>query len=104
MTPRGQMKNKEQIAEYPVRDGLKQLMQPGSLGAAAIVGYTFFLPLDTHPDLATFVLVALGLLAIFFRQSLRPRLERIDYIVILLVIVATGISTLKLVTTMAKQY
>ena len=88
------MKSEEQLAEYPVRDGLKQLMQPGSLGAAAIVGYIFFLPLDTHPDLATFVLVALGLLAIFFRQSLRPRLERIDYIVILLVIVATGISTL----------
>jgi hypothetical protein len=94
MIPWGQMKSEEQLAKYPIGDGLKQLVQPDLLAAAAIVGYTFFLPLDTHPDLATFVLVALGLLAIYFRENLRPRLERIDYIVILLVIAATGISTL----------
>ena len=88
------MKTEQQLAYYPIRDGLKQLLQSDSLVAAAIVGYIIFLPFDTHPDLATFMLVGLGLLAIFFRESLPLRLERIDYIVILLVIVATGISTL----------
>lgn len=88
------MKGEEQLAEYPVRDSLKHLMQPDLLGAAAVIGYAFFLPLDTQPDLATFVLIALGLLAIYFPEGLRPRLDRIDYMVISLAIAATGISAL----------
>lgn len=88
------MKNEEQLANYPYRDGMKQLVQPDLIVVVAIIGYAIFLPIETHPDLATFLLVALGLLAIHFREGLRPQLERIDYIVIVLVIVATGISTL----------
>lgn len=88
------MKNKEHLADYPLRGGLRQLMQPDLLGVVAIVGYAIFLPFDSHPDIATFLLVALGLLAIYYQEGLRSQLERIDDIVILLVIVATGISAL----------
>jgi len=94
MAPWGQMKGDEQLAPFVIQDGLKHLMRPGSLGVIAIVGYVFCLTFDSTPDLATFILVTFGLFAINSRRGLRPQLGRLDYIVILLVIVATGISTL----------
>lgn len=88
------MNSEEQFVGYPIQNALKQLMQPDILGGFAIAGYVFFLPFNTHPDLATFVLVALGLLATYFRKGFRPQLERVDCIVILFVIAASSISTL----------
>ena len=88
------MKSEGQLAELATRDVLKQLMRPGSLAALAIVGYVIFLFFNTQPDLPTFMLIALGLMAIYGRKGLQPRLERIDYIVILSVIALSGISTL----------
>jgi hypothetical protein len=87
-------KSEEQLAEYHFLNGLKSLLRADLLGAAAIVGYILSLPLETRPDLATFVLLAFGLLAIFSRKILRTRLGRLDYFVIAMVIAATGISTL----------
>jgi hypothetical protein len=88
------MQSEEQLAKLANRDVLKQLVQPGSLAAIAVVGYVIFLSFNTRPDLATFILTALGLVAIYGRKELQPRIERSDYIVILLVIVVSGISTL----------
>jgi hypothetical protein len=47
-------KSEEQLAEYPVLNGLKPMLRADLLGAAAIIGYVLFLPLETRPDLATF--------------------------------------------------
>lgn len=80
--------------EYPAPEGLRRFIQADFLGGVAIVGYVFFLPLKTRPDIATLMLVALGFLAILSHKSLRPRLGRVDYLVISLVIVTTGISSL----------
>jgi len=88
------MTSEEQPASFALRDGLKQWMHPGSLGAIAIVGYVFCLSFSTQPDLATFFLVAFGLMAINSQDGLRPQLGQLDYIVILLVIIVTGLSTL----------
>jgi hypothetical protein len=72
---------------------LKKYLQADYLGLIAIVGYVLFLPLKTRPDLATFVLLALGLLAVLSSQGLRPNLARLDYLVISLVLASAGIST-----------
>jgi hypothetical protein len=88
------MKTGGQLAEYPALDGLKQFMHAEYLGGAAIVGYAWFLPLETRPDLATLVLVALGLMAFSSRGGLRPNLLRIDYIVIAMLVITAAISTL----------
>jgi hypothetical protein len=88
------MKSEEQLVQLANRDVLTRLMQPGSLAAMAIVGYVIFLFFITQPDLPTFMLVALGLIAIYGGKGFQPRLERIDYIVIVSVIVLTGVSTL----------
>lgn len=88
------MKTGSQLAEYSVFNGLKQFMHAEYLGGAAIVGYAWFLPLETRPDLATLLLLLLGLLAFTSRGGLRPKLLRIDYIVIAMLVITAGISTL----------
>lgn len=88
------MKSVYQFVEYPASESLKKFIQADFLGGVAIVGYVLFLPLRTSPDLATLMLVALGLLAVLSHKGLRPRLGRVDYLVISLVIATTGISSL----------
>lgn len=88
------MKGKRQAVLYSVRNDWKGLTQAELLGVFAIGGYLIFLPLETRPDLATLILVAFGLLAISYQGGLRPRLERMDYLIITAVVAATGLSAL----------
>lgn len=60
----------------------------------AIVGYLVFLPLKTQPDLATMIMATFGFLAVFAHKTFRPRLDRLDYFVISLIIIITCISSL----------
>lgn len=60
---------------------------------AAMGGYLAFLPLRTWPDLSTLCLLLLGLLALYSPPGLRPRLGRVDYIVLSFVVCAVACSS-----------
>lgn len=64
------------------------------LSACAISLYILFLPLETSPDLATFLLLAFGLFAAIGADAFRPRLTGLDYVVIVAVLATTGLSSL----------
>jgi len=64
------------------------------LSACAISLYVLFLPLETSPDLATFLLLAFGLFAAIGADEFRPRLTGLDYVVIVAVLATTGLSSL----------
>jgi hypothetical protein len=75
--------------------GLKTSMEGFHYGLVAMVGYLVLLPVKSLPDVATFVLVSCGVLALFSHARLRPRLRRSDYLVISVLFSACVISTLQ---------
>lgn len=64
------------------------------LAVAATGGYLCFIPFTTSPDLATFLLVFLGLLAVNQARALQPNLERLDHLVIALLMFSVALSAL----------
>ena len=64
------------------------------LAVAAIGGYLCFIPFETNPDLATFLLLSFGLLAANQRDRLRLGLQQVDYLVVAAVVLAASLSAL----------
>ena len=64
------------------------------LAVAATGGYLCFIPFATNPDLATFLLICLGLFAVNQAKALRPNLQHWDYLVITAVLFSASFSAL----------
>ena len=65
-----------------------------SLGErSGYAGRTRTFSLKTLPDVSTLLLVAFGLLAVFAPNALRPRIGKVDYVVVFAVLMAAGCST-----------
>jgi len=64
------------------------------LAVAATGGYLCFIPFATSPDLATFLLICLGLFAVNQAKPLRPNLRHWDYLVITALLFSVLLSAL----------
>ncbi len=63
------------------------------MATIALVAYLLFLPLQSRPDVATFLLIALGLFALLGRQRVTPAFQKSDFLVLGLAVVALCLST-----------
>jgi O-antigen ligase len=72
----------------------KQMARAQALAVAAIGGYLSFIPFETSPDLATFLLLSFGLLAANQRDRLRLGLQQVDYLIVAAVVLAASLSAL----------
>ena len=82
----------QQTGLFPISNHWKLGSRAQVLAVAATGGYFCFLPFATSPDLATFLLICLGLLAVNQAQALQPNLRSWDYLVIVVVLVSTLLS------------
>jgi len=84
----------QQTGLFPIPNDWKLGVQAQMLAVAATGGYLCFIPFATSPDLASFLLICLGLFAVNQAKALQPNLQPWDYLVIATVLFSALLSAL----------
>ena len=88
------METDQQTGLFSIPNDWKLGVQAQALAVAAVGGYLCFIPFATSPDLASFLLVCLGLFAANQAKALQPSLQPWDYLVIATVLFSALLSAL----------
>jgi hypothetical protein len=88
------LETNQQTGLFTLRNDWKPGVHAQVLAVAAACGYLCFIPFATSPDLASFLLICLGLFAVNQAKPLQPNLQAWDYLVIAAVLFSVLLSAL----------